>query len=284
MASESWGRSCRVSAMAAGSARSSGQLSRRPASSRASVCFNRARQSARICLPEPVVRLAFARQPFKMLGQLLDLEEHRPRIFVVEQHEIEHRREVRQQVVARAEGDGTVRHFEHGLEHAGILRLGRMQRGVEQRAQINARVRCAGPCRENARPARGSCSRAPGRETRRGRAASGSGRPWRRRRACTRLGRRRGQPVVELAQHAPHVVGGAVAHEHRQPLQMVHDVAQTAGAVRIKNGRQQFRFERLGVLPQLRPSRAMPGNCPWRSSVCSSGASSGIAPPVAFRD
>ncbi len=40
--------------------------------------------------------------------------------------------------------------------------------------------------------------------------------------SITRLFSRRGQPVVNLAQHAPHVnVRGAVAHEHRQPLQLL---------------------------------------------------------------
>jgi hypothetical protein len=44
---------------------------------------------------------------------------------------------VRQQAVARAVGDGAVRDLEHGFEHAGIVRVGRTQRGVEQRAEIN---------------------------------------------------------------------------------------------------------------------------------------------------
>jgi len=39
---------------------------------------------------------AFERQPFKMLRELHDLKQHRARIFVVEQHEIKNRRNVRQ--------------------------------------------------------------------------------------------------------------------------------------------------------------------------------------------
>ena len=71
----------------------SGQLSRRTGEF-AGVDLLQPRQAV---VPESVCRrrsrvFAFARQPFKMLRQLLDLEQDRARIFVVEQHEIEHRR------------------------------------------------------------------------------------------------------------------------------------------------------------------------------------------------
>ena len=67
---------------------------------------------------------AVAREIFKMLGELVDLEQDRARVFIVEQHQVKHCRQVRQQVVTRAERDGTVRHLQHGFEQAGILRLG----------------------------------------------------------------------------------------------------------------------------------------------------------------
>ncbi len=60
------------------------------------------------------------------------------------------------------------------------------------------------------------------------------------------------KPFIELAQAAPHVVRSAVAHEHCQHLQPVNDLPQAAGARGIKDRREQFRLERLGIAAELR--------------------------------
>ena len=100
--------------------------------------------------------------------------------------------------------------------------------------------------------------------------------------SITRLLRRRGEPVVDLAQHAPHVVGSAVAHEHRQPLQ----IAPPSGADCRGGPGQKWRRairprtpRRSAATPAL---AAMPGNCPCVSSVCNSGAEQRQRPARAF--
>ena len=60
-------------------------------------------------------------------------------------------------------------------------------------------------------------------------------------------------------------------------------LAQTAGAGRIKNRGQQFRLERLRRSAAAPAVAEMPGNWPWISSVCNSGASSGMRAAGAFR-
>ncbi|MEI9863446.1 MAG: hypothetical protein WDN00_02610 [Limisphaerales bacterium] len=56
-------------------------------------------------------------------------------------------------------------------------------------------------------------------------------------------------PVINLAQHAPHVVRGAIAHEHREPLQLFRRLPQTAASRRIKIAASSSASKRLGVGP-----------------------------------
>ena len=44
-----------------------------------------------------------------------------------------------------------------------------------------------------------------------------------------------GQPVIELAEHTPHVVRRAVAHDHRKPLQLIGNLSQTSGARSVED-------------------------------------------------
>ena len=173
-----------------------------------------------------------------------------------------------------------------GFKHAGIVGFGRTQRRVEQRAKINrafeAQTHVEKTPRLRARHvlARETVKRREA-EQRLIQHADGVAREHD---DASSRGRCRAGRSLSWLKHAPHVVGRAVAHEHRQPLQMVNRLPQTSRSRRIKNRREQFRLERLGILAATPAVSKMPGNWPCVSKAFATAARATAARRRCVRD